>query len=274
LGSGENEAISGLSGPDVSLIAGGENMQRLAMFIGILLSISGCATGRRAQHALINDCSGGGYRVVAVDRHTPQRASKVYTTMLPVVVVSPGTHQVTVVHDRDQQEFELTAKFAGDLEYRIVKSDTGPEIVDWPHPSGPAVTFSGDNRNVLVFSGDYRDGLWERAQAEAKSAEADYVFHAHEFNSETHQLTTRAMGHLEHVARCLPHVPFPVVVAQSGDADLDAARRHAVVQHLTRLGSANADERVVVAEPSQVAPGSYYFGPLANRHVTRGDGGM
>jgi hypothetical protein len=52
------------------------------------------------------------------------------------------------------------------------------------------------------------------------------------------------------VALRLEHVPFPVVVEQSPEnraPELDGERRRAVVEQLARLGTADADARVVIA---------------------------
>ena len=64
-------------------------------------------------------------------------------------------------------------------------------------------------------------------------------------------------------------MPFPVVIEQSPhDArpELDQARRQTIVEQLARMGVANADERVVVANAfpegftAQEAEATYYNG--------------
>jgi hypothetical protein len=213
---------------------------------GIVLFTSGCASLKpRDAYAVINDCSGGGYRVVAVDGQPAVRANSVYTTMIPVVVVPAGTHQVTVYHDREQEEFEVTATLAANLAYRIEKTKEEVEIIPRPyvHPDGFGAVF-----------GDYRAN---HAAAEAQAQErAEYMFYDHEFENGSDKLTPRAIGHLEHVAQRLPHAPFAVVVQRSPDdsrPELDEARRQTLIQELKQLGvKAQLDERLVIDDEESV----------------------
>jgi hypothetical protein len=96
--------------------------------------------------------------------------------------------------------------------------------------------------------GHATDAFWETQQTNAEAA--DFMFYDHEFVGETAQLAPGAKRHLEEVALRLPHVPFPVVIEQSlynAKPDLDQARRQSIVMQLARLGVANAEERVVIA---------------------------
>ena len=76
--------------------------------------------------------------------------------------------------------------------------------------------------------------------------------------------------HLEQVALRLEHVPFPVVIEESphnARPELDQARRQTIVEQLGRLGLANVEERVVVANAFPEgytgieAEGAYYNRP-------------
>src|SRR5690349_6530603 len=91
-----------------------------------LLWITGCASMKPpGPHATINDCSGGGYRVVAVDGKPEVRARHPIHTVVPVVHVPAGTHRVTVRGGRDHSEFELTATVEADKDYWIEDTATG-----------------------------------------------------------------------------------------------------------------------------------------------------
>lgn len=90
--------------------------------------------------------------------------------------------------------------------------------------------------------------FWRTEQIEAM----DFVFWDHEFAGETNDLVPGAKRHLEEVALRLPHVQFPVVIEQSmlnAKPDLDRARRRTIVTLLTRIGVADAEDRVVIANP-------------------------
>jgi hypothetical protein len=96
--------------------------------------------------------------------------------------------------------------------------------------------------------GQNNDAFWETQQTNAEAA--DFIFYDHEFTGETANLAPGAKRHLEEVALRLPHVPFPIVIEQSmfnAKPDLDQARRQTIVMQLARLGVANVEDRVVVA---------------------------
>lgn len=90
---------------------------------------------------------------------------------------------------------------------------------------------------------------WQQAQNGL--AEQDYfVLYPNEWrygaNEDGTRLGPAGVRRLEEFARRLPHEPFTVVVDKSEDADLDQARRVAVVSYLSNLGMHDADSRVVV----------------------------
>jgi hypothetical protein len=108
--------------------------------------------------------------------------------------------------------------------------DMGPEH-DRPFPLG-AVT----------------DAHWETQQTNAEAA--DFVMYDHEFKGDTAELAPGAKRHLEQMALRLEHVPFPIVIEQTqhnAEPRLDRARRHAVVEHLARMGLPNVENRIVIA---------------------------
>jgi hypothetical protein len=96
--------------------------------------------------------------------------------------------------------------------------------------------------------GQVTDSIWETQQTNAEAS--DFVFYDHEFVNDTAELAPAAKHKLMQVALRLEHVPFPVVVEQSPEnraPELDGERRRAVVEQLARLGTADADARVVIA---------------------------
>ena len=96
--------------------------------------------------------------------------------------------------------------------------------------------------------GQVSDSIWETQQTNAEAS--DFIFYDHEFVDNTAELAPAAKDKLMQVALRLEHVPFPVVVEQSPERrtpQLDEDRRRAVVEQLARLGTADADARVVVA---------------------------
>jgi hypothetical protein len=109
-------------------------------------------------------------------------------------------------------------------------------------------TYPGPPADRPFPLGQVSDSHWETQQTNAEAA--DFIFYDHEFAGETANLAPGAKRHLEEVALRLPHVPFPIVIEQSmfnAKPELDQARRQSIVMQLARLGVANVEERVVVA---------------------------
>jgi len=134
--------------------------------------------------------------------------------------------------------------------------------------------------------GQVSDAHWETQEANAEAA--DFIFYDHEFKGQTAELAPGAKKHLMQVALRLEHVPFPVVIEESlhnAKPELDQARRQTIVEQLARLGAANSEERVIVANAFPEgytgieAEGSYYnvlgdnFGGGAGRRFG-GTGGV
>lgn len=102
--------------------------------------------------------------------------------------------------------------------------------------------------------GQVSDAHWETQQTNAQASH--FIFYDHEFEGKTAALTPAGKQHLLQVAVRLPHVPYPIVVEQSVDnrtPKLDAQRREAILEQLTKLGVEGMDARVVVAPA--LAPG-------------------
>jgi len=103
--------------------------------------------------------------------------------------------------------------------------------------------------------GQVTDSSWETQQTNAEAS--DFIFYDHEFVGDTAELTLAGKKHLLQVALRLEQVPFPVVVEQTPttrrNQPLEAQRRQAIVDELTRLGLEMIDARVVVAPA--IAPG-------------------
>ena len=96
--------------------------------------------------------------------------------------------------------------------------------------------------------GAVSDAFWETQQTNAEAA--DFLFFRHEFRAKTAELAPGTKRHLESVALRLEHVPFPVVIEQSKHdryPKLDRKRRQIIVEHLTRMGVADAEDRVIIA---------------------------
>ena len=127
--------------------------------------------------------------------------------------------------------------------------------------------------------GAVSDAFWETQQTNAEAA--DFIFYHHEFRAKTAELAPGTKRHLESVALRLEHVPFPVVIEQSQHnryPKLDAKRRQIIVEHLTRMGVQDAENRVIVA-PSFVLGYSAteatqaYYSVFENAGNGRGAGG-
>lgn len=84
---------------------------------GLLISISGCAVSRPST--TINDCGGDGYRVVAVDGKPEVRWHHPIHSVVPVVIVEPGEHTLTIQPVGTDQTFEVTTTFAPHVSYRV-----------------------------------------------------------------------------------------------------------------------------------------------------------
>lgn len=89
---------------------------------------------------------------------------------------------------------------------------------------------------------------WQNAQT-ARGEEDDFVVYQYEWLGGGVQLGPDGRRHAALIAARLPEVPFAVVIAASGNEELDQQRRLAMVEHLASHGLGEADGRVVVGYP-------------------------
>jgi hypothetical protein len=99
--------------------------------IGVaLLAISGCAStksGGARNSSIINDVAvkaplDSGYRVAAVDGKAAKRAEGGhFTTMVPVVIIQPGVHTLSLEPKEpgELKEVTITALIEGGKRYRL-----------------------------------------------------------------------------------------------------------------------------------------------------------
>jgi hypothetical protein len=119
-------------------------------------------------------------------------------------------------------------------------------------------------------------------QDQEMNAEAsDFVIYQHEWNGETVSMNDRGLEHLKRIYERAPQVPFPILIEPSnmsvdentrhkypvnGNHELDMQRRQIVVDALTGMGFAEAEQRVFVAPA--LTPG--FQGFEAERAYNRG----
>lgn len=82
-----------------------------------------------------------------------------------------------------------------------------------------------------------------------KAEADDFVIYKHEWYMGGKELGPYGRYHLQLMARRLPSVPFPVMVQVSDDANLNEARRRAIVKMLQDAGVSDAEQRVVLGYP-------------------------
>lgn len=108
--------------------------------------------------------------------------------------------------------------------------------------------YSGAQHDRPFPLGAVSDMFWETQQTNAEAA--DFIFYDHEFRGKTAELAPGTKRHLESVALRLEHVPFPVVIEQSEHdryPRLDQKRHQVILEHLTRMGVHDAENRVIIA---------------------------
>ncbi len=97
---------------------------------------------------------------------------------------------------------------------------------------------------------------------ELNAEASDFVIYQHEWNGETTSMNDRGLEHLKRIYERAPSSPFPILIEPSnmavdqntrhqypvnGNHALDMERRQAIVQALTGMGFAEAEQRVFVA---------------------------
>jgi hypothetical protein len=98
------------------------------LWILVLSVASGCAQERK--YAQVNDVSvpyppNTGYRVRAVDDAPALRASGTIATVVPKVLVEPGTHKFQVESQDKSDRATIVATVLANKEYRIAKAEDG-----------------------------------------------------------------------------------------------------------------------------------------------------
>lgn len=81
---------------------------------------------------------------------------------------------------------------------------------------------------------------------------ADFIFHRHDFVTQTAHLTPDARDKVVEIASRMPSTPFPVIIersANNSNPELDALRRNIVATILTDFGNQDAQQRTIVATP-------------------------
>ena len=99
--------------------------------------MAGCSG--RGDQARVNDIAvpyppNEGYRVVGVDGGPVTRASSGMVTVVPLVLVDPGTHIFAIESQDHKTRFNLTATIEARKEYRIATGADGkPVLLDYTH---------------------------------------------------------------------------------------------------------------------------------------------
>ncbi len=159
----------------------------------------------------------------------------------PRAILGPGVRRHTVLWTA----FALVAASAGCRLHRPIGPDKCANI---PPGSIPAKT------------GTYTC-QWQTAQIERAQA-GKYVIQQSEWYMNGTTLGPDGRRHVDQIAKCVSQTPFPVVVAQSDDEELNEKRRQALVEKLATCGLADADQRVVIDRPE----GEGLYGPEATRY--------
>lgn len=140
--------------------------------------------------------------------------------------------------------------------------------------------YMGDIRPMPL--GTISDDVWRKQEANAEAS--DFVVHEHEWVGNNAELNHGGKDHVKQIAARAPRVPFPILIQPSSmsvkpgtkfgfpvhnDEQLDLRRREYLVEVLTRMGVADASERVVIAPA--LTPGFQDF--EAERAYSTGFGG-
>lgn len=86
---------------------------------------------------------------------------------------------------------------------------------------------------------------FQKVQAD-KAEVDDFVIYVNEWFMGGVELGPFGQSHLEQIGQRWPHVPFPVILQNSGDKKLDQVRRLKVIETLTAAGITDAVQRVRV----------------------------
>jgi hypothetical protein len=126
-------------------------MQRLSLLGAVMVAVLGCAavgslTPSSTTHAIIDDVSGrppiiAGYCITQVDGHGVERARSHVITYVPVAIVPPGKHTLTLELKDGETPTTTTvsASFVAGKRYRIRRQDDAIVVLedeDDRHSSG------------------------------------------------------------------------------------------------------------------------------------------
>lgn len=118
--------------------------------------------------------------------------------------------------------------------------------------------YMGDIRPLP--QGTISDDVWRKQEANAEAS--DFVVYEHEWVGNNAELNHAGKDHVKQIAARAGKVPFPILIQPSSmsikpgtkygypvhnDEQLDLRRREYIVETLTRMGVADASERVVIA---------------------------
>jgi hypothetical protein len=107
--------------------------------IGLTVAIiCGCTSTKHiadGPHAVINDVAvpgGAPYKIVAVDGNPVERCQHWIHTVVPYVVVAPGTHTLSldVYPGKDLQPATVVGSFEAGKRYRLEVGGRGPAVVE------------------------------------------------------------------------------------------------------------------------------------------------
>lgn len=113
---------------------------------------------------------------------------------------------------------------------------------------------------------------WQHAQTE-RAEQDDFVIYQYEWEATSTRLGPFGQRHLREIARRLPEVPFPLVIAESNDVELDQSRRISLVESLAALGTPVDPQRVLVG-PAAAEPMYGVDVPVVVRSYTAAGGGQ
>ena len=100
----------------------------LRIMLILMALITGCASNNK--FARINDVSvpiglDTGYRVIAVDGNAENRVSSDIVSVVPYVLLKPGTHKLTLQTRDKKNQTTVICTVAADKSYRIADSGKG-----------------------------------------------------------------------------------------------------------------------------------------------------
>jgi len=166
-----------------------------------------------------------------------------------------------------------------DLQASLQRCQTLLAVLCLVASTGCQSYYSGAQFDRPFPLGMVSDAFWETQQTNAEAA--DFIFYHHEFRAKTAELAPGTKRHLESVAIRIENVPFPVVIEQSKHnryPKLDQKRRQIIVEHLTRMGVQDVENRVIISPSfvngySATEATQAYYSTFENAGLGTGAGG-